>query len=514
VKPRRAQASIAANPVLIGAVTILVTVVAVFLAYNANSGLPFIPTRQLNVNVSNGAQLVAGNEVREGGYRVGVVEDIRPTVLKDGTSGARLKLKLDIKNAPYPVDSAVTIRPRSALGLKYVEVRRGKEKKFFADGDTMPATQAHVPVQLEDVFSTFDGRTRINSRRNLVNFGGAFAARGTDLNITVSRLPSLFQRLVPVARNLRSPKTDLKGFFRGTGRAAAALRPVTTTNTKLFRDLGTTFEALTRNPGALEATIDKSPQTLDVGTRALRAQRPFLERTADFSVDLSRAARELRVALPDLVPALQIGAPVLRRSVKLNRELQKTMVELRALAEDPRTYLGLRAVTDTVGILNPMIRFLGPQVTVCNFWNYFWTYVAEHLSEEDANGFAQRALLNSNAIQTDSVGTIPAAVPANGKGYQVFSAPLGSKEFLHGQPYGSAITKNGRADCENGQRGYPSGRLTSAPRRFNIVTNAHTPGAQGPTYTGRARVPKGQTFQREPNVNALNDAGNAIVNGR
>src|SRR6185295_4313309 len=32
------------NPILIGAITILITVVAVYLAYNANSGLPFVPT--------------------------------------------------------------------------------------------------------------------------------------------------------------------------------------------------------------------------------------------------------------------------------------------------------------------------------------------------------------------------------------------------------------------------------------------------------------------------------------
>ena len=38
------RASAAANPVLIGAVTVLVTTVAVFLAYNANQGLPFVPT--------------------------------------------------------------------------------------------------------------------------------------------------------------------------------------------------------------------------------------------------------------------------------------------------------------------------------------------------------------------------------------------------------------------------------------------------------------------------------------
>ena len=61
---------------LVGAVTTLVIVVAVFLAYNANNGLPFVPTRQLDVLVSNGANLVKGNEVRSGGFRIGVVTDM------------------------------------------------------------------------------------------------------------------------------------------------------------------------------------------------------------------------------------------------------------------------------------------------------------------------------------------------------------------------------------------------------------------------------------------------------
>jgi tetratricopeptide (TPR) repeat protein len=36
-----------ANPVLIGAVTVLIAIIAVFLAYNANTGLPFVPTRPM-----------------------------------------------------------------------------------------------------------------------------------------------------------------------------------------------------------------------------------------------------------------------------------------------------------------------------------------------------------------------------------------------------------------------------------------------------------------------------------
>ncbi len=44
---RRGTASLVASPVLIGAVTVLISIIAVFIAYNANQGLPFVPTYDL-----------------------------------------------------------------------------------------------------------------------------------------------------------------------------------------------------------------------------------------------------------------------------------------------------------------------------------------------------------------------------------------------------------------------------------------------------------------------------------
>ena len=44
---RRGATAIASNPVLVGVATTLVIVVAVFLAYNANAGLPWVPTYRL-----------------------------------------------------------------------------------------------------------------------------------------------------------------------------------------------------------------------------------------------------------------------------------------------------------------------------------------------------------------------------------------------------------------------------------------------------------------------------------
>jgi hypothetical protein len=145
---------------------------------------------------------------------------------------------------------------------------------------------------------------------------------------------------------------------------------------------------------------------------------------------------------------------------------------------------------------------------VCDYWNYFWTYTAEHFSEASTEGTAQRAVLNSTAGQTSDLGSANVFEPANGEGYDSLTPAqktLGDKQYRHGQDFGAAINDNGTADCENGQRGYLAGNLNISGRfldaegnPFNLVVDPHTPGNQGPTFAGRARVPAGETFTREP----------------
>ena len=45
MRGRSGTASLVASPVLVGAVTVLIAMIAVFISYNANQGLPFVPTR-------------------------------------------------------------------------------------------------------------------------------------------------------------------------------------------------------------------------------------------------------------------------------------------------------------------------------------------------------------------------------------------------------------------------------------------------------------------------------------
>lgn len=518
---RRPAASIVANPVLIGAVTTLVVIVAVFLAYNANSGLPFVPTHDYKVIAPNGLNLVSGNEVRTGGYRIGLVSDLKPVRVRGGKVGAELTLKLDESTGRLPIDSTFVIRPRSVLGLKYLDVHLGTSTHMAPDGYTFPVGQFSTrEVDLDQFFNMFDLPTRNGARDALTGFGDALAGRGQSLNETIHELPRLLRHLEPVARNLASDRTQLASFFRSLGRAAGAVAPVARQQALIFTYGATTFGAIAHDPEALKATISKAPSTLAVGTRSLKAQRPFLRHFAGLSRDLRKTAAVLPSTLPPISDAIETGTPVLRSSTKLNTRLEGALGALNNLVSDPETLIALRATSATVATLNPQLRFLGPYVTVCNQWNFFWTLLSEHLSEFDSTGTSQRALLNFAAPQQNSVGAEPAITPANGQGVLPGQTP----QYLHAQPYGAAVNDDGTADCEIGQRGYAYQVNEIGDQSYHIAIDPHTPGSQGPNYAkldkqghghglGPARVPEGETYTREPDTGPQLDPRLLVATG-
>ena len=215
---RRGNTSIAANPVLIGAATTLVVVVAVFLAYNANSGLPFIPTYDVRVEVPNAAGLVEGNDVRVGGTRVGIIDKITPVTQDDGTVTGTLDLKLDEVVKPIATDTTVMVRPRSALGLKYVQLTRGTGSEDVPNGGALPLSQANpIPVEIDEFFDMFDEETRRGAQGSLQAFGDAFTGRGADINLAIQELDPLLDDLVPVLQNLGSHEDRPARLLRGPG---------------------------------------------------------------------------------------------------------------------------------------------------------------------------------------------------------------------------------------------------------------------------------------------------------
>jgi len=479
--------SLAASPTMVGAITTLIVIVAVFLAYNANNGLPFVPTYQVSAEICDAARLGPNNEVRIGGNRVGVVQSIDTIQAPpnsgcqtaDGSSAstvAKLNLKLDKSADPLPADSTIRVRYRSSFGLKYLEITRGTSQTGMPEGAALPLAQSQQQVEFDDVYNTFDTATRENSQRVLQGFGDAFAARGSSLNEAIGALNPLFSNLKPVSAALADPATQLVRFFPELADAARIVAPVAVDNAEQFTNGAIAFGAISSDPQALRDTISNGPPVLEAGLRSLPVQRPFLADFAEFSRLLRPGVRDLRAALPTLNQAVSLGAKVLPRTVQTNNDLKDVMSNLNDLVADPSTLTSLNRLGDTFNLVQDAGQKIVPAQTVCNFWNYWMTYLTSHFELPTPFGYAERVIPPSIAGST-SPNTLPRNPMDNysgGQGDGRFTSnslagpdagkfsPLNTSgasdgiPILHGNPYGPSVT-DGQPNCQAGQTGYALG---------------------------------------------------------
>ncbi len=311
------QFSLIASPLLVGAVTVLITVVAVFLSYNANQGLPFVPTYDVNATVPDAAGLVRGNEVRIGGLRVGIVKTIRPIAGPGGHPVGRLLLQLDKKVEPIRSDTTMIVRPRSPLGLKYLELEPGKHGKPLPRNATLPLSHAKTPVELTDVLDSLDAPTRTNLRGVLRNLGDGFAGRGIDFNAALADAPELTRRARSVMASLAAPSTNLSGLLTAADRTLAQIEPVTPQLARLLTNGAITAQALDRARPELGQSVEELPGTELSATRALAVARPVLADADGLMNDLHRGAPYIVPAASRLHAALARGVPALRHTTGL-----------------------------------------------------------------------------------------------------------------------------------------------------------------------------------------------------
>jgi ABC-type transporter Mla subunit MlaD len=459
VRPRnQGFGALAANPILVGAVTVLATVVAVFLAYNANAGLPFTPVYQVDAVVSNGFGLIRGNEVRIGGTRVGLMSSVTPVVRKDGSVGARLHMRLLKSVQPLPIDTRVAIRPRSPLGLKYIEITRGTSTKGLAEGADIPlGPKTKTPVEVDDFFGIFDPPTRAAARTNLNEFGTGLAGRGAGINSALSDLEPVVTRLQPVMRNLLSPHTRFAEFFPSIERAAREVAPIAGTQAALFVALDRTFTGLSEVTGPLQESIARGPLALDTATTNLPQQQPLLRDTAELFRRLRPAAKNLAAASVHLAPAFVQAQPSLSATPRLARQLDSTLAQLDGLAADSRTQPGIDRLARTATILQDPVHFIAPAQTTCNYLALFFRNLQNVFSEGDSVGtFLRFGILGLPQNPNSEAG--PSSAPANGPAADRIKQPLHDDSFLHSNPYPNTASPGQPNECEAGNEKYLPGR--------------------------------------------------------
>ncbi len=452
---RRQNTSIVGSPILIGAVTVLVTVIAIFLSYNANEGLPFVPTYKLSARVPNAQGLIPGNEVRIGGLRVGVVDDIKAEET-DGRPIARLDLKLDKTAEPIHDGAGVTVRPRSPLGLKYVEIIPSERGRALAPGESLRLSRARPTVDIDQVLSALDPPTRRSLQIAVAGLGTGFAGRGEDVNAAIESFPPLLTRATRVSENLADPATGLAGLIRGAERVTGELAPVAPQLGSMVTAAHTTAGALASVAPDLQRVLEGAPPTEENATRTLVVARPVLRDARALVHDLRPGTRVLAPAARQLHSAIQTGIPVVRRAVALSDRLGESLAALDTLARDPATRGAVQRLLRTLRVALPYSRHVAPMQTVCNYLGLWTRNVPSTISEGDSSGTWFRTLVIAAADEA-----------------QARAEPSPN---LHANPYGNAAAPGQERECEVGNEPYREGRqIGNVPGNQGAVTEETRP---------------------------------------
>jgi ABC-type transporter Mla subunit MlaD len=458
---RRRRSSLAGSPLLIGAVTTLIVVVAVFLSYNANNGLPFVPTYNIKVQLPQGSGLQPSNQVRIAGQRVGLVSSMSPHMNpRTGQVTAFANLKLEKTVEPLPVDTRAIVLSVSAIGLKYLELEKGNSARNLKAGQLIPVSQTREPVDIDQLFNMFDEKTRLASKVNLNNFGDGLAGRGLGLNTTISELRPLVNNAVPVLHNLASPQTGLREFFIALDRAASQAAPVANQQAAFFSDQDTFFKAWAGVAKSLEEATVEGPASLEQAIHSLPNQAALLEKSAEFMHLLHPSAHILRTVAQPLGHAFAVGAVNLQKATSLNAQLASSAQALQSFAKNPIVLVGLEDFTQTLQYANPAIAGLAGAQAFCNYLTLTFRNVASVQAETAGVGTVARAGLVLAPSGPNNEG-YPSSAPANGPSTEkafINSNIIVDNNHVHGDPYPNVGGPGQPKLCEAGNETYEKGK--------------------------------------------------------
>jgi ABC-type transporter Mla subunit MlaD len=443
---RRRQGSPLSSPVLIGALTVLVTIVAVVLAFQANNGLPFVPRYTLHVDVRDAEELTRGGEVHEGGTLIGSVTSVDARRTRSGQPIAVLNIALDKSVQPLPVDTRFTIRLKAAIGEKYLDVALGHAHRTFHNGATVPVSQTGAEVDLDQVLSMFTPPTRAGIASSTVGLSDGLAGRGTGLNSAIGAFVPLVSNLTPVMRNLASRQSDLGGFIDGLEALSSALAPVADQQAALYGSLDTTFRALAGVADPyLQQSISDGPPAEQAVIDDSASEQAFATDTAALFDELRPAVATLSQSAPVLNQAFLVGARSLPGTAATDAKTVGLAHTLGAFSTNPSVQSGFDRLTLTAKSLKGPLDFLTPVQSSCNYVTLFLRNIASAVSDPVGAGTVLRFVLISISDVAGGEAE-PSSTP-----YLTNNPAAGTDQApLHADPYPNTNSPGEIAECSAG----------------------------------------------------------------
>jgi ABC-type transporter Mla subunit MlaD len=307
-------------------------VVLAVLAFGRGGG----DDHHLEVLARHAGGIRKGYEVRAAGRPVGKVTEA--SVTRDRR--ARIVIRVDDKVWPLPRDTRLAVRMGGTIKFsdRYLDVRVGDARHgVFAEGDRVPTAQYDIPVEFDDVFRTFDAKTRTDLKSTIDHSGPVLNAAAPSLRRVTSVSPPAVQQARDLLDDVVTDRPALDVLIRQSDRVVAAVRKANPGVRELLSDAGATFAAVGDRAAQVQTSIRELPHTLTTARTTLTRARSTLQAVDVLASDLDPGIAETRALAAPLTRALttvrEVG-PVAQRAVATLRRATPDLNSLLTRATD------------------------------------------------------------------------------------------------------------------------------------------------------------------------------------
>ena len=330
---------------------------------------------RLRAQFLNAGQVVKGGIVTIAGKQVGTVAG--QSLTEDGL--AELELRIDDDWAPLPAGVHAQIRQYGLSGpaSRYIEIRlpEGPTREHLEDGAVLTTDETTSNVDLDELFATFDRRTRNALRGVFRGSARQYAGQGENAAAGWVYLDPSLVAATRLFEEVNRDSDELRRFVRETAHLVGDVAEKREDLAGLVDNLADTTGAITRPQGALAEAIERLPpflrqaNTTYVTLRStLDGVEPLVETAKPVAKKLLPYTRELRGFVTDLKPTVNDLAPVLRRPGRSNDlvELMRATPPLRDIAVGPVRRNGeerdgaLPAAAEALASATPRLAFARP----------------------------------------------------------------------------------------------------------------------------------------------------------
>jgi virulence factor Mce-like protein len=297
----------------LGAIGIASLVVMFVVGYRSPNTIPGRSYYTLHAQFRFADNLTGHYQVRMAGRRVGQV--LHPRV---DHGMAVIDIQLDPAIKPLRSDTRLRVRPRSVIGVRFLDLVPGSRGTPLANGATIPASHTSASTELDTIFNTLDSERRAKARTLLNELGVGAAGRGDELNKALVAAPDMASDLGQVAAAVVSRRGAAQRLVSSSGAAAAAADPVREAIATGFRPESRALRPFATHATALRATLDEAPS-------ALASVRAGLAQSDPLIAALGGLARAAVPALKPAPRALDATAALLRTAPPGLRDLRSTL---------------------------------------------------------------------------------------------------------------------------------------------------------------------------------------------